>query len=76
MDHTLYPVLASHVGVGNYPVHAINGSHVWETSPVYMDGGCDEHPSLEISWKYADCRERECLPPWLCPSCGGKEWAS
>ena len=60
MDHTLYPTMASHVGVANYPVHAINGSNIWARSPEYFKQGCDEVPNIEISWGSSGCRQSEC----------------
>ena len=61
MDHTLYPTMASHVGVANYPVHAINGSNIWARYPEYFTYNCDELPNLEISYKSAWCRSGTAL---------------
>jgi hypothetical protein len=63
MDHTLYPVLASHVGVGNYPVHAINGSRIWSRDKNYFPYKCDNYPGISLSYKGGTCRlgeERGC----------------
>lgn len=57
MDNTLYPVLASHVGLGNYPVHAVNGSHIWTQSPEYAANHCDELPALALFAKSPKCRQ-------------------
>jgi hypothetical protein len=58
MDHTLYPVLASHVGVGNYPVHAINGSRIWSRDKLYMKPAhrCEDTSGLAISSSAGSCR--------------------
>ena len=34
MDHNLYPTLCWNSGVGNYPIHSINGSIVWRRDLV------------------------------------------
>lgn len=57
-DHTLYPVLASLVGVANYPVHAINGSNLWAQSPefVKLDNRCDNRTSINMNL-FPPCRQ-------------------
>ena len=56
MDHTLYPVMSAHVGVGNYPVHAINGSRIWQRDVEYFKRNCDEVVGIAVSWMSAYCR--------------------
>ena len=56
MDHTLYPVLASHMGIGNYPVHATNGSRLWSRYPEYFKYNCDEVAGVAVSWRHPWCR--------------------
>ena len=42
IDHTLYATLAMNMHIASYPVHAINGSIIWENDPPYFEHGCDE----------------------------------
>ena len=59
LDHTLYSTLAFLMGVGNYPVHGVDGTIIWQNDTVRVRWSCTRCRS--VYW--CRCVEVVC---WFC----------
>lgn len=49
LHHTLYATMATHLGIVNYPVHAVHGRPTWEGEPDYWKFECLGMTGMQVN---------------------------